>query len=370
MRTPSHGIEIVPLALLLACSSPSDPAEDGGTTSADADGSTSTSSSSSDQDGTTAVGDDTGASTTANTTDEADSGSSDSTGPDDGSSEDTGPADVCNRFEVCVEVPAPWQGPVQIEGGLFGTTRCGDPTGEELFFDDLFAPPADCDCSCDDVGTPACPGSVELEFHADAGCGGADATTAIGPACTSSLGATPGEPSSWQIAGPGVLDVSCEASLVDSTIPAAFADEYRACSLGAQVACGANGLCTTPPEDSAVCIWRDGDFPCPEGTLTERSVRYRDFVDDRTCTECSCLPPTETCTGTATLYTLDTCSTSLFWDLPTDTCLDLGGVGPDSAVLGGPLQPPAEIDCSGGASGGMPEGTAGVVDPVTICCSR
>src|SRR5690606_25708378 len=54
------------------------------------------------------------------------------------------------------------------------------------------------------------------------------------------------------------------------------------------------------------CIHRSGEHPCPP-EFSDRSVRYHDFDDSRSCSGCSCTPQGQACT-----IELQICSVGFF----------------------------------------------------------
>jgi hypothetical protein len=154
----------------------------------------------------------------------------------------------------------------------------------------------------------------------------------------------------------------------------------RACVVNPLLqACGpptAIGACAPLPPSAAfkVCTLRPGeptDLDCPDG-YPEKFVAYKDFIEGRTCSSCSCDAPTgSTCTGSITIFNNGACSglplvVSAAIDAVGSQCLDVKPVG--AALLSKSASPPTFTAGACVAEGGTPKTSAVPHVAEVICC--
>ncbi len=163
--------------------------------------------------------------------------------------------------------------------------------------------------------------------------------------------------------------MTCEPQFTEEVVPAAFNRSYALCLAGSAEACSDGGLCVPELEQTgdALCIWREGDFACPEEWNADRHIFYHDYIDERGCNECKCDEFYGVCTGyTIHLFGTDSCNEAPVGGVTTGACGTLGFQGATAARRTGVGVP--QVDCSGDAHGGEAIGSAGAVSPVTVCC--
>lgn len=154
------------------------------------------------------------------------------------------PSDPCPSKHACIPAPpARWHGPVVTRAGA---ATCDAPfsISKLLVGRGVEAPTPGCTCTC--------------------------RSTSVSPSC----------------------DPIDQATLVDAT----FDTSLTICG-GAVVpkgACSPGELCVPLPSAGSICIWQDGDAPCPTPIFSRRSIWFRALKDDRGCTPCTCdgAPPT------------------------------------------------------------------------------
>jgi hypothetical protein len=237
-----------------------------------------------------------------------------------------------------------------------------------MVYDELVAPPAECTCSCEPEGAATCAAGSELRQYENEECAGAmhddwDVTTT----CNPSVAGGPG--TSFRALNVAVQGVTCEPQFTEEVTPAAFDREYALCLAQSVDACDDGGLCI--PElaqaDDELCVWREGDFACPESWSASRHLFYRELVDERRCSECTCDEFYGSCTGfTIQLFGTDGCNEAPVGGVTPGTCADLALQGATAARRTGIGVP--DVDCTGFTHGSEAIGAAGPVSPVTVCC--
>ncbi len=297
--------------------------------------------------------------------------------------ETTGPA-ACGAGSVCVDsAPAGWDGPAIWAETPFEdeVPECPEAYPDPAFeaFDDLQAPPADCDCDCGAAMGASC-ASLTLEYHAnDSNCVGApeeEFTISAAGSCQ----AAPNEPSAdyWEVTDPGVSGGSCTPTTMESVTPASWVSRTTACggAVPSDGACDPGQSCVAEPGDgfeSRLCVWQPGDLECPDGAYSDRFVRSGDFEDMRACQDCTCGNPTGSCTGTVRLWPDNDCTDSGVAPGPSgiididggcergQTATQYGVASANAGTL--TLQ---DVECA--PSVGTAIGEAEPVQPYTLCC--
>jgi hypothetical protein len=153
----------------------------------------------------------------------------------------------------------------------------------------------------------------------------------------------------------------------------------RACVVNPLLqACGpptAIGACAPQPPGPAfkVCTLRPGeptDLDCPDG-YPEKFVAYKDFIDSRTCSPCTCgTPMGSTCTGSIAIFQDGACTMPLVASASIDAkgskCLDLSS---GAALLSKSASPPPTFTAGACvAEGATPETNAVPHFAEVICC--
>ncbi len=282
-----------------------------------------------------------------------------STGPEptitddeSGTSSNTGDP-VCGRSEFCAAVPSdPWMGPVRLgraEDGCEGT-----PVFEG--FED-YDGEWSCSCSCDVDAPPSCGGSgVDLELFDNESCDGDPiATEDVSSRCSSLdfLGEYHVRPTTEQPA-------ACEAN--PSLIASAVTPQ------GGRVACEVDvgsvcdgGSCYDA--EQTLCVFAEGETACPEGDFRQRSVVYRDYVDDRGCGGCGC-EGSYSCGGAVRVHTSDSSCNGPSVSVSMGACS--GAPLTVSAAEIVVLDISSTTACE--VSGGEEIGEVTPTIPVTVCC--
>ena len=94
-----------------------------------------------------------------------------------------------------------------------------------------------------------------------------------------------------------------------------------------------------------VCIGKAGDQPCP-APFNDKHVYYKNFLDDRSCTQCTCQGPSGgTCGITLTLYSDAACGSAIT-SFSAGSCQDLTGNPTIAGRSGVVSTPPTGGSCS------------------------
>ncbi len=151
----------------------------------------------------------------------------------------------------------------------------------------------------------------------------------------------------------------------------------RACvSSKVPVNCATSHTICAPRPPSAefrVCTLRAGDptdLDCPDG-YPEKFVAYKDFIEGRTCSACTCgTPMGSTCTGSITIFQDGACTMPLVASASIDAkgskCLDLSSGAPLLSKSASPLPTFTAGACV--AEGGTPKTNAVPHLAEVICC--
>ncbi len=285
----------------------------------------------------------------------------------------TGGPVACGEGTACRPLPGPdWVGPLMVRNvGGDKPPDCEGPFASAWsdVYAELDAPPATCACDCEGVGVPTCT-PTPLQHWASDNCTGAVIDSwNLTNFCSSSVNINFG--SSLRAQPYYVQGASCEPVPTIDISPAVFLQRFLLCTSEEQFPVCDTGSCVPdlPVDDAQLCVAREGDFPCPEQWDDSRVVRYRTFADDRRCTECACADYFEECpSGSIVLFQSNACS-----DLPYDSvqfngnCREVSNDGSSARISGAGVVPPT--DCTGHATGGASIGSAGPLQPVTVCCA-
>lgn len=247
-----------------------------------------------------------------------------------------------------------------------GACQCGAPSGTCGLPAHLTAAAASCNAS--DDGTPTTPFDPPAGW--DGGCTTSDALPA-GQSCAGSLCAQ-----SVTIDPLTLVETGCVPSQlpVPKNTTTSWATHGRYCQGWPAVACPTSGdVCAparSPGDGFLLCIFQKGDNDCPlTGPYTERHVLYSGFEDTRTCSPCTCGPPSgSTCSTEVTFFTDDACSDQLVSATVTDAAPSCHDVPAGSALGSKSAAPPTYAPGVCQPGGGEPMGAATPVGASTFCC--
>ena len=273
-------------------------------------------------------------------------------------------------MHACVETVPGWDGPGVAHVASSDTDAPDCPSGHlETAVAAQTGFRADAPvCGCDCAGPEDYECEVELDVYTGASCSptATDATSIF-----QTGGCVDIPPTSldwWRLNYTASGSSPCDPR-PSTSIPAATFDVAITLCPGSQADCDAEFVCVqegASPFDEGLCIWREGEEPCPaDSSYTERAVYYRGVEDDRSCTDCTCAEPEATCIdGEANFYSSSECSGT-----PTDTRSDevVCAVTSDLDTGWATFQADASVTCR--AIGGAAQGTAVAIDPITVCCT-
>ncbi|HET6582447.1 MAG TPA: hypothetical protein VFG69_03345 [Nannocystaceae bacterium] len=297
------------------------------------------------------------------------SGGGTSSGTDDAT---TGSVACPIGTHVCVTAaPEGWSGPSAIMDEATrapeGACAAPYPVWQAIGFDDLDAPAAECGCSCAGPMNAGC-SNLQLVRDNSAGCGSPSATWNLDTQnCYTAPEGTANQ--YWQATTGGLDTGTCTAQPTTMISPAVFGGRHRLCGTGESEpgTCDGSDVCSpipVAPFGGDLCIWRDGDEPCPPDIgYDARRLIYGDKDDQRACSTCSCGLSGE-CTGVVYLFGSDGCGgdfaagTAVFDGL----CVQVPSNVTEVDVSN--LQVDAACTPSGGQSTGVAVGSA----PITVCC--
>ncbi|MDI1450782.1 hypothetical protein QHF85_42475 [Polyangium sp. 6x1] len=275
----------------------------------------------------------------------------------------------------------------------------GVPNEKFRLFDQLVAPPAECEaCACEPsegtceggppqtieirAGTCAESAAVTLPFSGPAGWSGACTSAGALPAGASCGGELCAQ-SVLVSALPGPTSESCAAT---SAAPAfTTKTEWKLGALACMAntnddTCGQSAIkeyCVADPgPEFLYCVHGKGVMePCPDNYNFERHEMYpEEPIDDRGCEACECgAPAGSACAGSLRLYDDAACASQFeqaSLGSTDDKCIDVFPVGRAigaKAVTGVTYVPGT---CS--SSGGAPKGLASPnkISAITFCCRR
>jgi len=189
----------------------------------------------------------------------------------------------------CVQAaPTGWQGPLLVTANAVNSCPSEFPTKSPAFYSGLVPGNASCACNCG-APTVSCGGTASLGFHNDTGC-----PMGIGGIGVPENMCTPQQFTSQSMTYQGSVSASCNAAVVEKTLPTpTWTQAMNACSgAQAQGTCSAsNEVCVAKPGApfaAKYCVARDGDQTCP-AAYPARSVLFAGYQDNRACpSSCSC----------------------------------------------------------------------------------
>ncbi len=104
----------------------------------------------------------------------------------------------------------------------------------------------------------------------------------------------------------------------------------RSCRLpDDSVACGTDGACQPDaPEgfEPGLCIYKEGDAPCPDGQYSEKLSYWAGVDDQRDCSNCTCGQAVASCSGSMHVFDAIGCGGNQVADVPNNfTCVGATG---------------------------------------------
>jgi len=287
-------------------------------------------------------------------------------GSSDESSSDGGDVDEVPCDGMCVATAPPqWQGPAALirSDGSVPAPSCGTshPLAITTLFSDLVAAPAECECGCAPAEDVACD-NAQATVSDGLGCVDASATFDIDAGCTNAPAGT----GYWSVE---FLPQGGECAPIGGmSVPEIDYARWTLCGANElEGACAESETCTPmplAPFEPGMCIWIDGDVPCPTERFTERQLAHGEIVDTRGCSECTCGAPEGTCEGGVVQMDLSAnCPGGLSWEAEHGECL-AGESYFESARVTQSATPIVSCAPSPVAS----VGSATLLGPVTVCC--
>jgi len=290
---------------------------------------------------------------------------------DDGDGDaDCADADCTMGGYVCLDkLPNGWAGPYALFEGATGMVPASCPSEFPTSFatgnSELNAPAATCKaCSCTPPAVTCTAGNISS--YNQNNCPNNGTSVAQDGTCQT----VSGSPNSFKAAAPTAMAMGMCTSAgggVNTTPMPTWGKEDRVCGdapLG--VGCSGTAVCAPPaPTGASFCIARQGEQTCP-GTYPQKHVIYKDVVDTRDCTACSCSNGTVSCTASTALYASADCTGTALDTLVNDgtVCsMTTGAMSFKVTTMAG------NATCQ--TAGGMPTGDA-VGDPasaITVCCN-
>lgn len=282
----------------------------------------------------------------------------------------------CSVGFACVGTAEDWVGPVAINAKPVAepVSCAGDFTevaSETMFFG---VPPAEHDCDCDcDVDNGASCGPIEFAVYSNSLCFSATSLVVdIDDACVDIPGVAADEYVALEV---DILGEGCDPDTSGTVIEQVdFLNHAIACEPSRQssAGCEEEEVCLKipiVPFDSTVCVLREGDHVCPDGTdYTERTVYYESLEDDRSCNACTCtLSGAECDANQVFVFATNNCSGAPVGSIgATEVCSDPGAQGFSSILGGGAVADPGNCAENAGSSDEL--GSLTPSGPTTVCC--
>lgn len=308
-------------------------------------------------------------------------GAADGSGADAGISE-TGVANVSPDAAPSLGCPlgclppAPsggWKGPAALyDGAQSGKPATCPSPYTALEVDAHQNVTASVSCSC---GTPTFAGQkckTDVVWWGSANCpnnefGLLDPIANPGPVCSSQTGT---QYKSLRVGKPVPEKGTCTFPAPAFDIPPpSFEKVDVACGLPQAASCEARADCvaTPVPEQpfTRLCIYKDGDEPCPSLDYTARLVAHKKVEDDRACSPCAGPVADASCTDTYGFTTAGDCNSAS----PTDQIANGACIAsPGGSVVNGSAIKITNPTCT--TTGGKASGTVKSAEPVTFCCNK
>ncbi len=222
-----------------------------------------------------------------------------------------------------------------------------------------------CQCECEAVGGGC---QLDYDFFSNPSC-----SLSLGPSGLLNPGACSPQLASGLLSGylrPSVVTApsECTPSAVVDVPPPVWDTVTTVCAPPQLPGDCGDELCVpvTPQGfQSPMCIFSDGDVPCPDGEYSQRSLAYRELLDERSCGACECQTTPGACSGQMIVNDDNACQDSSPTPFAADgSCQSVSVNGAFSISFqasGG------ETSCA--ASTSPASGEVSRIDPFTICCA-
>jgi hypothetical protein len=264
--------------------------------------------------------------------------------------------------------PADWTGPVALVDSTSGPASC--PSGTAAVFEghaDLNAPAACSPCACDPPPDAGC-AELGLGVFNAAACGAPCSGQVVGSTCGKVRYCAPSQSGILDAEAPAPDGAACSPN-GGAVSPLTWGHAVAACALdqgdaglcASGLRCGVSGM--------PACVVHAGDVPCPIGPYQTRSVYYTTARDTRTCSRCTCDPPTgvRCAGGVVTLYGDVACKGVLGTISLGEGCKAFTTSNANGAGMITTPATPVEAGCV--AHGGDADGSAVPDQPTTACCA-
>jgi hypothetical protein len=301
-----------------------------------------------------------------------------------GAGAESGTGASCPAGKDCIAmIPKGWQGPIAAHDTSLGgkAPPCdGDFARQESpMHGDLDGGEHSCSCRCNFPEGLAC-GEAALQFFENDSCSdAASATTTLWPngvdSCFGLLKPSPEAYRSVRLGAVAPLDSgsTCAPRSISTIDEASWKETLTACASNAPPrVCGPEVLCVDARPAAAfnlgLCIYQEGDALCPTG-YERRMLRYRSFIDERSCSDCTCGTPKGECqphielTGDSPL-----CVKEVTLDAVGE-CLPFTVAASAQSILYQYVGEPLRDDVCP-ASKPKAVGRLQAIEPVTVCCDK
>jgi hypothetical protein len=280
----------------------------------------------------------------------------------------------CNGLLCEPLPPAGWQGFAYVAGESnadptpVGPT-CPDGSSPQTYFTTPSGAAECSPCTCGALANVGC--NVPLLCSSAKGCGSPTNMTLNDGDCSAETGTVP---ASCYLGTPQVTSQgACPASGGQLAAGLPFEQVAHVCVADSPGSCTSGGACVTPGKDQYsgyICIYQVGEKSCP-GEYPTQIVTYKQPIDNRACTPCSCTPMVAGCTTGAYKFFHDGLCVVDGPDITATSCSDitvyktLGTFGYERTIA-----PTGMGSCA--VAGGVAQGEA-KGDPaqaITYCCKN
>ncbi|MBL4688029.1 MAG: hypothetical protein JKY37_25795 [Nannocystaceae bacterium] len=284
----------------------------------------------------------------------------------------------CGGGSACAETVADWVGPVAIHSKPVAeeVVCAGDfaEVASETMFFGVPSAEHECECSCDVDNGASC-GPIEFSVYANSVCFSVTSLVVdLVDGCLDIPGVAATEYVALEV---DILGEGCDPNTSGTVIEdVEFLNHVIACEPSqppqSNAGCDENEVCLeipVVPFDSTVCLLREGDHVCPDGTeYTERTVYYESIDDDRSCNACTCtLSGAECDPNQVRVFGTNNCSGAPVGVIDnSEVCTDPGAQGFSSILGDGAVADPG--NCAAGAGTSNELGSFTPVGPTTVCC--
>ncbi len=269
----------------------------------------------------------------------------------------------CPNGFFCTPDAKGWLGPVVVwEGSASGAVPACPSGYPDAAFSLSKGQITDepCLCTCSQLGS-GCPDLLQVDLYEDESCAGTPCDTQdVGPTCfylagaCSTIGSAKLRPSTYDKCSEGGASVP----------PQRFKQRVEACSPSLGQGCTGGTCLTTPVAPYAkLCIYNDGEHPCPANSpYSLRELYYAAATDTRSCADAACGCAPEGSCGTLELH-------------PDSGCVAKGDVHPVVPTGSSCTKTPRGASWTKAASlqclphlFPLPTGAVTGSGPVTACC--